>query len=189
MGSPRRRSLEAVSILVVSAESPTVFRNRTVPDSVFLASTPLQSSFAHSPAPRLRSELTCLGFGPLCGITGGVYFPQKFPLSATCRPQVFATSRRFAPPSGSPGLFHPGATSRVRLRSRRFSLRTAFFPRREELPPHCSRATANRLSPTATAAPANLEVLIRAEQRSDDKGFSFAARRCLLRVLERDQPG
>jgi len=32
---------------------------------------------------------------------------------AKCRPQVFSTSRRFAPPTGVMGLFHPTATSRV----------------------------------------------------------------------------
>jgi len=32
---------------------------------------------------------------------------------ASFRPQVFATSRRFSPPSGFAGFFHPAATSRV----------------------------------------------------------------------------
>ena len=32
---------------------------------------------------------------------------------ASFRPQVFATSRRFPPPSGFAGFFHPAATSRV----------------------------------------------------------------------------
>jgi hypothetical protein len=37
----------------------------------------------------------------------------RSPASATFRPQVFATSRRFSPPSRCAGLFHPAATSRV----------------------------------------------------------------------------
>jgi hypothetical protein len=37
----------------------------------------------------------------------------RSPASATFRPQAFATSRRFSPPSRCAGLFRPAATSRV----------------------------------------------------------------------------
>ena len=66
--------------------------------------------------PRLSVRPACQGFVPLRGITYGVHCRGSSPTSATVRPRVFSTSRRFSPPFGFAGLFHPAATSRV-LRS------------------------------------------------------------------------
>jgi len=41
-------------------------------------------------------------------------YRESFQALTTFRPQAFSASRRFAPPSGFTGLFHPVATSRVR---------------------------------------------------------------------------
>jgi len=43
--------------------------------------------------------------------------PASRPRPATFRPQAFSASRRLTPPTGSTGLFHPVATSRVLHRS------------------------------------------------------------------------
>jgi len=68
----------------------------------------LQSSFAIPPAQALSgSSTTCSDFVPLRGsglrpLTAGAATP-----SATFRPQVFSTSRRFSPPTGSWVYFTP----------------------------------------------------------------------------------
>jgi hypothetical protein len=58
----------------------------------------------------------------------------SLPSPATFRPQVFSTSRRFPPPSGFAGLFHPAATSRV-FPFRGFSRAAAVPTRRRSVPP------------------------------------------------------
>jgi hypothetical protein len=91
---------------------------------------------------------------------------SKHPASAKFRPQVFATSRRFAPTSGSPGLFHPDATSRVHHRTRR-SLsvqRPSLVERTPSM--RVQSPSAHRFAPAATAAPAHFEVSFHTEQRS-----------------------
>lgn len=56
----------------------------------------------------------CLGFLPLRDFTGArPQFREGSQLPATVRPQAFSASRRLSPLSGSAGLFHPAATSRV----------------------------------------------------------------------------
>jgi hypothetical protein len=71
----------------------------------------------------LRSNLPLMSFDaskptqglfPHRGITGArPLFREGCQALASFRPQVFSTSRRFSPPSGCTGLFHPVATSRV----------------------------------------------------------------------------
>jgi len=47
------------------------------------------------------------GFFPLRDVTEGIHIARDFPLPALFRPQVFTTSRRFAPPSASRACFIP----------------------------------------------------------------------------------
>jgi hypothetical protein len=54
------------------------------------------------------------GLVPHRGITGArPLIRERCQALASFRPQVFSTSRRFPPPTGCSGLFHPAATSRV----------------------------------------------------------------------------
>ena len=68
--------------------------------------------------------------------------------------------------TGSPGLFHPGATSRVHHRSRRSlsAQRPSLVERTTSV--RVQSPSAHQLAPAATAAPAHFEVSFRAEQRS-----------------------
>jgi hypothetical protein len=89
--------------------------NQLRPGSSFRGVPPPQSSFAHiaRPSPFDVGSPT-QGLFPHRGITRSASTSREgCQASAPFRPQVFATSRRFAPPSGFAGLFHPAATSRV----------------------------------------------------------------------------
>jgi hypothetical protein len=60
--------------------------------------SPPQSCFVVPPARRLSARgLTCRGFVPIRDVTGAVHFSRGCHSLAAFRPQVFSTSRRFAP--------------------------------------------------------------------------------------------
>jgi hypothetical protein len=88
--------------------------NQLRPGSSFLDVPPPQSSFAQIS----RSHLSMPAYLPrvsslIAASPERVHFREGSHAFATFRPQVFATSRRFPPPSGFTGFFHPAATSRV----------------------------------------------------------------------------
>jgi hypothetical protein len=116
VGLPRERRLSACFHAEASATLSS-YRplNQLRPGSSFFGVPPPQSSFAHFSRPAPFSEdLPTQGLIPHRGTTRRASTSyegcQAF---APFRPQAFAASRRFTPPSGFAGLFHPAATSRV----------------------------------------------------------------------------
>jgi hypothetical protein len=104
--------------------------------SSFLGPSPPQSSFAFfAPTEPFGPIATCLGFGPLRDFTRPQRrFLRGLPTPRFLRPQVFATSRRFAPLSRSRACFIP--LPRPGFRSfKGFSLRAATPPHRREPAP------------------------------------------------------
>jgi hypothetical protein len=89
--------------------------NQLRPGSSFRGVPPPQSSFAHIARPSsFDMGSPTQGLFPHRGITRSASTSREgCQAFAPFRPQVFATSRRFSPPSGFAGLFHPAATSRV----------------------------------------------------------------------------
>jgi hypothetical protein len=149
------------------AEPSTVIRDRTFSESSSRADTPLQSSFTHSPAPKLSLRSipawvsSLIATSPVASTTR-----SKHPASAKFRPQVFSTSRRLTPPLTVRASFIPVP-------------RPGFAPVQGVLSP-CSylpssrritsmqvhAPSAHRLSPAATAAHACFEASFHTEQRS-----------------------
>ena len=89
--------------------------NQLRPGSSFRGVPPPQSSFAHIARPSsFDVGSPTQGLVPHRGITRSASTSREgCQALAPFRPQVFATSRRFPPPSGFASLFHPAATSRV----------------------------------------------------------------------------
>jgi hypothetical protein len=148
------------------AEPPTVIRDCTVSESSSHADTPLQSSFTLSPARNFRPVRACLGFVPHRDITASVHSPQRAPSSCYVPSSGFLDLSTAFSADGSPGLFHPDATSRVGSRTR-LSLsaqRSRLFA--ETFLRAGSSHAAHRLAPAATAQLARSEASFRAEQRS-----------------------
>jgi hypothetical protein len=88
--------------------------NQLRPGSFSLGDLPPQSSFAQIS----RGHLSTAAYLPrvsslIAASLERVHIREGCQAFATFRPQAFAASRRFPPPSGFAGLFHPAATSRV----------------------------------------------------------------------------
>jgi hypothetical protein len=94
-----------------------------------------------------------------------VHSVRRFPTSATCRPQVFATSRRFPPAPDLRVYFAPLPRPGC-IPSRGFSLRAATLPHRQEIPPFRSMSTTPHPKVESTVDLAGFEVFLRAEMRS-----------------------
>jgi hypothetical protein len=97
-------------------------------------------------------------------------FRESFQALATFRPQAFAASRRLTPLSGSAGLFHPAATSRVRPVQGRLSPRSAQTLVELRCPLVVDASRAHRLATAATRSTLDFEALIHARPRSPGKG-------------------
>lgn len=114
---------------------PTVPEGRTSPVHSSLLGIS-SSEFLHfsSRPSSFELEHTCQDFVPHRGITKAQPLIRRLPASATFRPQVFSTSRRFLPHFGSQAccilLPRPGFSL-----FRGFSLRTADRPRQKTFAP------------------------------------------------------
>ena len=113
---------------------------------------------------------------------------------ATFRPQAFTASRRFPPPSGFTGLFHPAATSRVVAVQGLLSPRSKAASSAAHAPvPLSSRALTGpcpavrfRVPPAAgchTRGCLDFEAFLRARQRCVRFGVSLPAARSPLRFF------
>ena len=140
----------------------------------------------------LRSSYTCLlglpfRFGAICPGVSSLFAASPVvstvaaasQATATCRPQVFSTSRRFPPPLGFAGLFHPAATSRVSVQG--------FVPAPQPyrlVVGRCLLALAEFAltgCPAAARSRLDFEAFLRGSMRTSSSGFSLARRRSPLR--------
>lgn len=146
------------------------------------ASTLLQSipHLARHPSSRRSDSFHEVSL-PLRAVMGRIRRCFGFHTVAAVRPQVFSTSRRFAPLFDFAGLLRPAATSRV-LPSRGFSRSTAVPARRRSVPPCRCRPNTHRPKPAATLERLDFEALLREPMRSSGLVFSLPLGRSPLRV-------
>jgi hypothetical protein len=129
----------------------------------------------------LLSELpSCQGSVPLRGITGGVHACRASQLPAAFRPQVFSTSRRFAPPSALRAYCIP----QPRPGFHRSGVSPASQPPRLVAGscPHAVVLRALTGKPAATRGVPDFEALLRAATRSSRQGVNLPRGRSPLRL-------
>ena len=129
--------------------------------------------------PLLSEPPSCRGSVPLRDITGGVHVYGASHFPAVFRPQVFSTSRRFAPPSALRACCIP----LPRPGFHRSGVSPAPQPRRL-VTSSCPRAVALRVltgEPAATLGGLDFEALLRAAMRSSRQGVGLPRGRSPLR--------
>jgi len=114
IGFPATAATLAVSggirAALLPAPSPVTLRSRVHP---LVAFTPLQSTSASSPAPRLSARSTFLGVrGPSSRCQARVS-TRRGSIPAVHPSAAFRTPSTFSPTRALAGLFHPATTSRV----------------------------------------------------------------------------
>jgi len=140
---------------------PRLFRSGSFPRVCVSSTEYLCRSFRPSLARRHRAARV----SALFATSPMVSTFAEAPASASFRPRVFATPRRFTPPFGFVGLLHPTATCRV------LSVQ-GFFPIRSRLwlspvrCPHAVIALALTGKPAATQRRLGFEALLHESKRS-----------------------
>jgi len=167
------RHPQPVSMLRVEVRT-TVRWVRTSPGSSFRAESPLQSSFALTPARPFRVELRCLGFGPPRGDTERVHFSRGHSRSS------LRSARRFSQPLGgllrasaSQAYFIPQPRPGSSLVQGLLSSRSRPSSSEGSCPLAVAPHRLSRLASLTTGAALDFEALLHAKRRSS--GFPSAA--------------
>jgi len=116
-----------------------------------LASRPLQSPFASTPACSSRSRRAAWVPSLIATSPGASTSREASQSLASFRPQVLSTSRRFTPRSSSAGLFHPAAAQGTLTCSGASLPVQPWLPRRKRVPPCRWRRSLRELSLTGHA--------------------------------------